>query len=80
MYISYRFIMYYFIFGLFASFINHLAARPIYQASPYLVLVPPQVVLQHNQTEININCSVLTDQKPTTIQWIIIGSHHRSNL
>ena len=50
-------------------------AKPIIRDknAPHLVLVPPQVVLQLNQTEVEVNCSVFSDQ-PTSIQWLILSS------
>ena len=43
-----------------------------YPYLPNLVLVPPTVVLQHNQSEVEVNCSAWS-QEPASLQWIIIS-------
>ena len=57
-------------------FVNTTIGKPISDDSnlaPKLVLVPPQVILQSNQTEVEVNCSVLADQQ-ALIKWFLIST------
>ena len=47
---------------------------PIIQHDPHLVLVPPSVVLQHNQTQVEVNCSAFSHYgQPASLQWILLA-------
>ena len=46
---------------------------PISEHAPHLVLVPPSVVLQVNQSEVEVNCSAWSPLQPPALQWILIS-------
>ena len=48
---------------------------PIIQHDPHLVVVPPSVVLQHNQTQVEVNCSAFSQHggQPASLQWILLA-------
>lgn len=53
------------------NFLNFV--RFYFKDVPHLVLVPPSVVLQHNQTEVEVNCSVWSSKRPASLQWIVVS-------
>ena len=55
--------------------------QPLLPASsvPHVVLVPPSVVLQHNQSEVEVNCSTWSSKRPLSLQWIVISTFKQNS-
>ena len=51
-------------------------AFPIAEDAPHLAMLPPTVVLQSKQNEVEVNCSAWS-QDPASLQWIIISLYNQ---
>ena len=49
---------------------------PIAEDAPHLAMLPPTVVLQSKQNEVEVNCSAWS-QDPASLQWIIISLYNQ---
>lgn len=57
---------------------NATAQADVAAAQPHVVLVPPSVVLQHNQSEVEVNCSTWSSKRPS-LQWIVIATYKQNS-